>query len=95
MANRTELAGSLDAPSNEGERPSRLRWIMIGLAFIATVINYPVELPFLPAYARLGAQPEDFPNAHAAQGEILSLPIFAEMTVTQQRAVVTAIADFA
>lgn len=62
---------------------------------IATVINYPVALPFLPAYARLGAQPEDFPNAHAAQGEILSLPIFAEMTVTQQRAVVTAIAEFA
>ena len=62
---------------------------------IATVINYPVALPFLPAYARFGARPEDFPNAHAAQGEILSLPIFAEMTPMQQQAVVTAIADFA
>lgn len=62
---------------------------------IATVINYPVALPFLPAYARLGAQPEDFPNAHAAQGEILSLPIFAEMTPSQLQKVVAATANFA
>jgi dTDP-4-amino-4,6-dideoxygalactose transaminase len=62
---------------------------------IATVINYPVALPFLPAYARFGARPEDFPNAYAAQSEILSLPIFAEMTALQQKAVVAAIAKFA
>lgn len=62
---------------------------------IATVINYPVALPFLPAYARFGARPEDFPNAFAAQSEILSLPIFAEMTLPQQQAVVAAIAEFA
>jgi dTDP-4-amino-4,6-dideoxygalactose transaminase len=62
---------------------------------VATVINYPVALPFLPAYARFGARPEDFPNAYAAQSEILSLPIFAEMTVLQQQAVVAAIAEFA
>lgn len=62
---------------------------------IATVVNYPVALPFLPAYARLDARPDDFPNAHAAQSEILSLPIFAEMSAAQLQTVVAAIAAFA
>lgn len=47
---------------------------------IQTVLNYPVALPFLPAYAHLGHGPADFPVAHSNQQRILSLPIFAEMT---------------
>jgi dTDP-4-amino-4,6-dideoxygalactose transaminase len=49
-------------------------------AGIATVLNYPKALPFYPAYAYLGHQPEDFPVAHANQSRILSLPIYPEMT---------------
>jgi dTDP-4-amino-4,6-dideoxygalactose transaminase len=47
---------------------------------IATVLNYPKALPFYPAYAYLGHTPKDFPVAHAHQSQILSLPIFPEIT---------------
>src|SRR5712672_1168896 len=47
---------------------------------IQTAINYPTALPFLAAYSRLNARPEQFPNAHRQQGRILSLPMFAEIT---------------
>ena len=62
---------------------------------IQTAINYPVALPFVPAYARLEHVAADFPNAHHNQSRILSLPIFPEMSAAQVDAVVAAIADFA
>jgi dTDP-4-amino-4,6-dideoxygalactose transaminase len=52
----------------------------LGNAGIATVLNYPKALPFYPAYAYLGHVPQDFPVAHANQSQILSLPIYPEMT---------------
>jgi dTDP-4-amino-4,6-dideoxygalactose transaminase len=61
---------------------------------IQTVINYPVALPFLPAYQRFGHVPGDFPNAWGNQGRILSLPIFPEMTGSQQDQVVESIRHF-
>lgn len=61
---------------------------------ISTVLNYPKALPFYPAYAYLGHKPADFPNAHRNQSEILSLPIYPEMTTDQQDYVVAAIAKF-
>ncbi len=62
---------------------------------IQTVISYPTALPFLPAYARLGHQPADFPNAYRNQSLILSIPIFPEMTVAHQQAVADALRGFA
>lgn len=50
---------------------------------IQTSINYPVALPFVPAYARLGHAHEHFPNAYYNQSRILALPIFPEMTSQQ------------
>jgi dTDP-4-amino-4,6-dideoxygalactose transaminase len=61
---------------------------------IQTVVNYPVALPFLPAYARLGAVPTDFPNAHHNQSRVLSLPIFPEMTDRQIEAVARAAREY-
>jgi dTDP-4-amino-4,6-dideoxygalactose transaminase len=61
---------------------------------IQTVINYPVALPFLPAYKRLKHVPTDFPNAHRHQSEILSLPIFPEMTAAQFDAVLSGVREF-
>jgi dTDP-4-amino-4,6-dideoxygalactose transaminase len=61
---------------------------------IQTVINYPVALPFLPAYKRFGHTPDEFPNAHRNQSRILSLPIYPEMSGTQVRRVADAIAEF-
>lgn len=61
---------------------------------IETVVNYPVALPFLPAYSRFGAKPQDFPNAYRNQGLILSIPIFPEITAEQQRYVVDSIKEY-
>lgn len=61
---------------------------------IQTAVNYPIALPFLPAYGRLGARPEQFPNAYRDQGTILSLPMFAEITTEQQRTVVELVRQF-
>ncbi len=47
---------------------------------IETSIHYPTALPNLPAYQYLGHKPEDFPVASSLQDEILSLPMFPELT---------------
>jgi dTDP-4-amino-4,6-dideoxygalactose transaminase len=62
---------------------------------IQTVVNYPVAVPFLPAYSHLGHRPEDFPIAHRNQSRVLSLPMSAEITQQQIAAVADAIASFA
>lgn len=50
---------------------------------ISVAIHYPRALPNLPAYSYLGHKPNDFPVATKYQSEILSLPLFAELTNTQ------------
>jgi dTDP-4-amino-4,6-dideoxygalactose transaminase len=61
---------------------------------VQTAINYPIALPFLPAYARLAHSPHDFPVAHRHQSRILSLPIFPEMSQAQIKQVVDAVQSF-
>lgn len=50
---------------------------------IATGIHYPTALPFLPAYKYLNHTPQDFPIASKYQDQILSLPMFPELTAKQ------------
>jgi len=50
---------------------------------IATGIHYPIPLPFLKAYSYLGHKPTDFPVAYSIKDEILSLPIYGDMTDEQ------------
>jgi dTDP-4-amino-4,6-dideoxygalactose transaminase len=47
---------------------------------IETSIHYPTALPNLPAYKYLGYTLGHFPVATSLQNEILSLPIYAELT---------------
>src|SRR5262249_42145810 len=61
---------------------------------VQTAINYPTALPFLEAYSRVRARPEQFPNAYRDQQTILSLPMFAEMTREQQAQVVELVRVF-
>lgn len=49
-------------------------------AGIDTGIHYPIALPYLNAYRHLGHTEKDFPNALKAAREIVSLPMFAELT---------------
>lgn len=50
---------------------------------IATSINYPTALPFLPAYARFGSKPSDYPVAHHFQSRCVSLPLYPELSNDQ------------
>jgi dTDP-4-amino-4,6-dideoxygalactose transaminase len=61
---------------------------------IPTEVYYPSPLHIESAFAYLGYHSGDFPNAEIACGEVLSLPIYPELTSNQQRAVVATIADF-
>ncbi len=61
---------------------------------IPTEIYYPKPLHLQNAFAYLGHRLGDFPKSESASREVMSLPIYPELTEDQQRAVVAAIADF-
>lgn len=61
---------------------------------IETAIHYPTALPLLKAYNYLGYTEKDFPIAAAYQSQILSLPMYPELTTSQIEYVVQAIKQF-
>jgi dTDP-4-amino-4,6-dideoxygalactose transaminase len=61
---------------------------------IPTEIYYPKPLHLQNVFAYLGHRLGDFPKSEAASREVMSLPIYPELTEDRQRAVVAAIADF-
>lgn len=64
-------------------------------AGIGTGIHYPVPLHLQKAYASLNYKAGDFPVAEILSGEIVSLPMFPQLTSRQQERVVEEIAKFA
>jgi len=62
---------------------------------IGSTIYYPVPLHLQPLYAGLGHKPGDFPNAEHVAGEILSLPMYPELSEDKIGRVAAAIAEFA
>jgi dTDP-4-amino-4,6-dideoxygalactose transaminase len=61
---------------------------------IPTEIYYPKPLHLQNAFSYLGYKPGDFPVSELASREVVSLPIYPELTDEQQRTIVAAIADF-
>src|SRR5262249_36244935 len=61
---------------------------------IPTEVYYPQPLHLQPPFAYLGHQFGHFPHARADRRELLSLPIYPELSAEQQEKVVTAIARF-
>lgn len=47
---------------------------------VETQVHYPTAMPFMPAYSYLNHKPEDFPSVWKMQQEILSLPIYPELS---------------
>lgn len=61
---------------------------------ISTEVHYPLPLPLQPAFAGLGHKPGEFPAAEAASKEVLSLPVYPELTQTQQDFIIETIRSF-
>jgi dTDP-4-amino-4,6-dideoxygalactose transaminase len=62
---------------------------------ISTGIHYPIPVHLQKAFSELGHQRGDFPEAEAAAAEVLSLPMFPELTDAQQDVVIAAMAEWA
>ncbi len=68
--------------------PQRSAWQQtLGARGIQTGIHYPIPVHLLPAFADLGHARGDFPHAERAANEVLSLPMFAELTGSQREQV--------
>ena len=61
---------------------------------ISTGIHYPIPIHLQPAYQDLGYRKGDFPITEQYAEQILSLPMYAELTPAAIRYVATAIQDF-
>jgi dTDP-4-amino-4,6-dideoxygalactose transaminase len=58
---------------------------------IGAGVHYPVPVHLQPAFRELGYAPGDFPVAERAAGEILTLPLFPQITEEQQARVAEAL----
>jgi dTDP-4-amino-4,6-dideoxygalactose transaminase len=61
---------------------------------IGTAVYYPVPLHLQKCFASLGCREGSLPVTERAAREVLSLPVYPEMTATEQGAVIDAIANF-
>ena len=61
---------------------------------IGNAVHYPMPLHLQKVYASLGYQPGDFPVAEKASREVLSLPMFPELTDAQIQRVAAVVKEF-
>lgn len=74
--------------------PERARWQEeLTKKGIQTGIHYPYPVHLLPAYEDLGYKEGQFPHAEKAAKEVLSLPMYPELTGDMQAQVVEAIVE--
>jgi dTDP-4-amino-4,6-dideoxygalactose transaminase len=68
--------------------PQRDAWrAALGEAGVQTGVHYPIPVHLQPAYQDLGYRAGDFPVSEHVAGEVLSLPMFPELTADQIGAV--------
>jgi len=62
---------------------------------IQTGIHYPIPVHLLPAFKDLGYSVGAFPHSERAANEVLSLPMFPEITQAQCETVAAAVRELA
>lgn len=77
-----------------GGKPGRRDRVCARLAAagIATGVHYPVPVHLTPAFTYLGYPPGSLPHAEAGSREIMSLPLYPQITIDQQDVTVRALA---
>lgn len=74
----------------------RQRWMdALQAEGIQSGIHYPFPVHLLPAYADLGYKAGDFPHSEQAANEVLSLPMYAELTDEQCTEVAQSVIELA
>jgi dTDP-4-amino-4,6-dideoxygalactose transaminase len=63
-------------------------------AGIGTGIHYPIPLHLQKAYSSLNYQAGDFPITERVSAEIVSLPMYPQLTAEQQTTIVQEIGNF-
>jgi dTDP-4-amino-4,6-dideoxygalactose transaminase len=66
----------------------------LGRRGVGCAVYYPIPLHVQPCFAQLGYRKGQFPAAECAAREVLSLPIYPELSETQQAEVVDALVEF-
>ena len=61
---------------------------------IGSAVYYPLPLHLQPCFAHLGYRRGSLPETEAAMGEVLSLPVYPELTEAQQERVIQTISAF-
>ncbi len=61
---------------------------------IGTAVHYPIAMPFQEAFKELGYKKWDFPIAENASAQVLSIPLYPELTDQQVDQVVAAVNSF-
>lgn len=75
-----------------GRRDELLKWL--GDRKIGAAVYYPIPLHLQKCFAQLGYRRGDLPASEQAAEEVVSLPIYGEMTVEEQDRVIAALAEF-
>jgi len=60
---------------------------------VSSMVYYPLALHLQPVYENLGYQPGSLPVSEQASHEVISLPMFPEMTIEQQDQVIYSLKD--
>jgi UDP-2-acetamido-2-deoxy-ribo-hexuluronate aminotransferase len=87
------FAGTVASRNPAGETRSDLVQQRLAERAIASVVYYPVPLHLQPLYASLGGKPGDFRASERASREVLSIPLYPELTPTQIERVAQALRD--
>lgn len=91
----TRVTGRSAAKDRENEAPSDRVQKRLRERGIASMVYYPVPLHLQPLYALLGGKPGDLRVSERAAREVLSIPIYPELTPDQVKHVAQAVREAA